>query len=59
MGIQGERGVGRRRQVKEVEFLSKRDKWIELLIYAWNKKNNRKMEKIKCVWSKTKVTSYH
>jgi hypothetical protein len=28
MGIQGGRGVGRRRQVKEVEFFSKRDKWI-------------------------------
>jgi hypothetical protein len=29
MGIQGGgRGVGRRRQVEEVEFLSKRDKWI-------------------------------
>jgi hypothetical protein len=29
MGIQGEGGgVGRRKQVEEVEFLSKRDKWI-------------------------------
>jgi hypothetical protein len=29
IGIQGgEGGVGRRRQVEEVEFLSKRDKWI-------------------------------
>jgi hypothetical protein len=28
MGIQGGGGVGRRRQVEEVEFLSKRDKWI-------------------------------
>jgi hypothetical protein len=28
MGIQGGGGVGRRKQVEEVEFLSKRDKWI-------------------------------
>jgi hypothetical protein len=31
MGIQGGGGVEKRRQVEEVEFLSKRDKWI-----GWN-----------------------
>jgi hypothetical protein len=31
MDIQGRGEVGRRRQVKEMEFLSKRDKWI-----GWN-----------------------